>query len=243
MAADLASRLGVSLRMVGVLSSNRAEFLRDGKVDLVIATLSITEERQKEIGIIDSPYYAAGAAALVRRGTRIDETSQLEGRTVCAIEGNIFVVDLKAQAPLARPLLFKDVPSAEQALLDGRCEALFFNDNLLEYKKQSEPDRFGDYDVQQLVDIDPLLWGIAARRGEERSAFGQFVSQVIVDWHRSGFLLDLERKWLGSNITSNHPSVLGIEFGRPRKRPTGTGIMEEHHTIEADHRRSRLAPR
>ncbi len=115
MAADLASRLGVSLRMVAVLSSNRAEFLRGSKVDLVIATLSITEGRRREYGIIDPPYYAAGAAVLVRRGMRIDETAQLEGRTVCAIEGNIFLIDLKAQAPLVRLLLFKEVPSAEQA--------------------------------------------------------------------------------------------------------------------------------
>src|SRR3974390_2477090 len=45
MAADLARRLGVSLRMVPVLSSNRAEFLNGRKGDLVIATLSITDER------------------------------------------------------------------------------------------------------------------------------------------------------------------------------------------------------
>jgi polar amino acid transport system substrate-binding protein len=199
MAADLAKRLGVSLRMVAVLSSNRAEFLRDRKVDLVIATLSITDERRKESGIIDPPYYAAGAAVLVRRGLHIEETLHLEGRTVCAIEGNIFLIDLKANAPLAKPLLFKDVPSAEQALLNGQCEALLFNDNLLSYKKQSEPGRFRNYDVQLLLDIDPLLWGIAVPRGEESSAFGQFVSQAIVEWHRSGFLLELERKWLGSN--------------------------------------------
>jgi polar amino acid transport system substrate-binding protein len=199
MAADLARRLGVSLRMVTVLSSNRAESLRGGEVDLIIATFSITDERRKESGIIDPPYYAAGAAALMHHSARMEETSHLEGRIVCAIEGNIFLNDLKANAPLARSLLFKDVYSAEQALLNGACEALFFNDNLLSYKKRSEPDRFRDYDVVQLLDIDPLLWGIATRRGEEHFAFGRLVSQTVVEWHRSGFLLDLERKWLGSN--------------------------------------------
>ncbi len=141
MAADLARRLGVSLKMVTVLSSNRARFLRDGKVDLVIATLSVTEERRKETGIIDPPYYAAGAAVLVRHGTRIEEAPQLEGRSVCAIEGNIFLNDLNTAAPLARLMLFKDVYSAERAFLKGSCEALFFNDNLLAYKKRSERDR------------------------------------------------------------------------------------------------------
>jgi polar amino acid transport system substrate-binding protein len=54
LAADLAKRLGVSLKLVAVLSSNRIEFLQSGKIDLIIATLSITEERRKE-GIYRSP--------------------------------------------------------------------------------------------------------------------------------------------------------------------------------------------
>ena len=199
LAADLAKRLGVSLKIVTVLSSNRIEFLRDGKIDLIIATLSITEERRKEAGIIDPPYYAAAGGLLVRHGIRIDEASQLGGRTICVVDGNIFWIELRSHAPEVKALIFKDVPSAEQALLDGQCEALFFNDNLLSYKKQSEPERFKDYDVLQLIDIDPLLWGIAAKRGEEQSALGKFVSEAIVDWHRSGFLLNLEMKWLGSN--------------------------------------------
>jgi hypothetical protein len=58
-AADPARRLGVTLRIVTVLSSNRAEFLSNGEVDLVIATLRITDERRKESGIIDQPHSAS----------------------------------------------------------------------------------------------------------------------------------------------------------------------------------------
>jgi Single Cache domain 2 len=109
------------------------------------------------------------------------------------------LIELRSRVPEAKALIFSDVPSAERALLDGQCEALLFNDNLLSYKKQSEPDRFKDYDVLQLIDIDPLLWGIAVMRGEEQSALGQVVSQAIIDWHRSEFLLNIEKRWLGSN--------------------------------------------
>jgi polar amino acid transport system substrate-binding protein len=199
LAADLAKRLGVSLKIVPVLSSNRIEFLRERKIDLIIATLSITAERRKLAGFIDPPYYASGVGLLVPHGVRIEEASELEGRTLCTIDGNVFLIDLRLHAPGAKTLIFNDVPSAERALFEGRCEALFFNDNLLAYKKQTEPDRFKDYDVVPLTDIDPLLWGVAARPGEEQSALGAFVSQVIVDWHRSGFLLAVEKRWLGSN--------------------------------------------
>jgi polar amino acid transport system substrate-binding protein len=199
LAADLAKRLGVSLKLVAVLSSNRIEFLRDGKIDLIVATLSITEERRKEAGFIDPPYYAAGAGLLARHSVQVDEASQLEGQRLCAVEGNIYLLEFRARAPAAKALVFNDVPSAEQALLDGQCEALLFNDNLLLYKKQSEPNRFKDYHFVQLLDIDPLPWGVAVRRGEEQTALGQAVSQAIIDWHRSEFLLNLEKRWLGAN--------------------------------------------
>jgi polar amino acid transport system substrate-binding protein len=49
------------------------------------------------------------------------------------------------------------------------------------------------------MEIDPLLWGIAVKRGEERTPWGSFVSKTIIDWHKSGFLLQTEKKWLGDN--------------------------------------------
>jgi polar amino acid transport system substrate-binding protein len=228
LAAELAKRLGVSLKLVIVLSSNRIEFLRDGKIDLIIATLSITEDRRKEAGIIDPPYYASGAGILIPHNVRIEETSQLERHTVCAVKGNIFLVELQLHAPGAKLLTFNDVPSAEQALLDSKCEALFFNDNLLSYKKQSEPVRFKDYEVLPLKDIHPLLWGIAAKHGEEQSSLGQLVSRAIADWHRTGFLLYLERKWLGSNtgllkaLNLNSPSAMSMSTVGAQKAGFGT---------------------
>src|SRR5262249_51760838 len=67
LAADLAKQLGVGLKILPVLSSNRIEMLKSGAIDLVIATMSITEERRKEAGIVDPPYYAAGAGLLLRQ--------------------------------------------------------------------------------------------------------------------------------------------------------------------------------
>jgi polar amino acid transport system substrate-binding protein len=199
LAADLAKHLGVSLKIVPALTADRIELLKSGAVDLVIATMSITEERRKEAALFEPPYYAAGAGLLLRRGLRIEESSDLKGRRICAVEGNIYWAQIKSSVQNIDAIVFKDATSASQALLEGRCEALVSNDNLLFYKKQSEPDRFKDYEVLQLMDIDPLLWGIAAKLGEENSALAQFVSQEIARWHRSGFLLNLEKKWLGSN--------------------------------------------
>ncbi len=204
LAADLARRLGVNLRMVPVLSSNRFDLLRNGTVDLVIATLSVTSERRKEAAIIDPPYYAAGAGILAPHGIQIEEVTELGDRKLCVVEGNIFFLELQSQFPTVKVLVFKDVPSAERALLEGHCEGFFFNENLLSYKKRSEPERFAGYDVIQLGDFDPLLWAVAIGLGQEHSTLADFLSQSVIDWHRSGFLLNAEKKWVGENTQLLH---------------------------------------
>src|SRR5215469_939531 len=99
LAADLAKQLGVSLKIVPALSSNRIELLKSGTIDLVIATLSITEERRKEAAIFDPPYYAAGAGLLLRRGLHIEEASDLKGRTICVVDGNIYWLQVQSSVP------------------------------------------------------------------------------------------------------------------------------------------------
>ena len=68
LAADLAKRLGVKVEIVPVISSNRIEFLQQGKIDLVIATMSDTPERRKVVQAIDPPYYSDFANVLLSIG-------------------------------------------------------------------------------------------------------------------------------------------------------------------------------
>src|SRR3954463_12377481 len=49
LAADVAKRLGGQMELVPVVSSNRIEFLQQGKVDLLIATLSDKPERRRVV--------------------------------------------------------------------------------------------------------------------------------------------------------------------------------------------------
>ena len=53
LAADVAKRLGVKLELVPVVASNRIQFLQQGKIDMMIATMSDTPERRKIVDIIE----------------------------------------------------------------------------------------------------------------------------------------------------------------------------------------------
>jgi polar amino acid transport system substrate-binding protein len=38
-------------------------------------------------------------------------------------------------------------------------------------------------------------WGIAVKLEEREGAWGKFISETIADWHRTGLLIELEKKW------------------------------------------------
>ena len=67
LAADVAKRLGVKLELVPVVASNRIQFLQQGKIDLMIATMSDTPERRKIVDIVEPDYYASGTNVLVKK--------------------------------------------------------------------------------------------------------------------------------------------------------------------------------
>jgi polar amino acid transport system substrate-binding protein len=38
-------------------------------------------------------------------------------------------------------------------------------------------------------------WGLAVKLEERDGAWGKFMTGVLEDWHRSGRLIELEKKW------------------------------------------------
>jgi polar amino acid transport system substrate-binding protein len=199
LARELARLLNVRLELVPVLSSNRFDMLRAQKIDLVIATLSITDERRKLAGIIEPAYYASGAGVLYRRGLHVAEANDLDGVPVCAVDGSIFTLGLRAHHPRANLIIFPNFDLADAALLDRKCDALFWDDLPLFYRKRSQPERYAAFSFQALIDIDPLLWGMEIRKEGENGDFAQFLSKTVLAWHRTGFLLSTEARWIAEN--------------------------------------------
>jgi polar amino acid transport system substrate-binding protein len=199
MAKDVARRLDVKLVLVPVLSSNRMQMLQQGQIDLMIATLSVNDERRRAVGVIEPLYYASGVAMLVNRSSGIKSPADLKGKPVCALQGASYNRAVSEKYVGGDLVAFKGVPENEQALLDRRCAAWVYDDAILIYKKNSEPDKWKDYDVIALPDIPALPWGIAVRSEERDGPWGKYMSTVVQDWHKSGLLLELEKRWLGDN--------------------------------------------
>ncbi len=85
----VAKKLGATkINFVPTLSANREAFLQQGKVDLVVATYSVTAKRQKIVSFA-GPYYVAHQDILVRAGDNsISKPSDLVGKKVCSGQGS-----------------------------------------------------------------------------------------------------------------------------------------------------------
>src|SRR5437660_9215359 len=87
LARDVAGRLGVRLELEPVVSSNRMQFLQQGKIDLMLATMNVTDERRKIVGIVDPSYYASGVNVFAVKKAALKTWDQLKGQKISGIKG------------------------------------------------------------------------------------------------------------------------------------------------------------
>lgn len=198
MAADVAKRLGVKLELVPVVSSNRMQFLQQGKIDLMIATMSDTPERRKAVGIVDPVYYASGVALMANKAANIKSIEDVKGKPVCALQGAFYNNEMQSKYTQTDLVAFKGIPEAEQALLDGRCVAFTYDDVVLVWKK-AQDKKFESFEVIPLPQWPVVPWGLAVKLEELNGPWGKFMSETVTDWLKSGKLLELEKKWVGDN--------------------------------------------
>ena len=127
---EIAKELGVRPVLVEAVSANRIPFLQQDKVDLVISTMTVNDERKQQIDF-SHVYYMAGQSILVKKESTVQAVTDLNGKKVCSGEGSTSEKNVRAKAPQAELLLFKTYTEAAQALADGRCEAVSTDDSIL----------------------------------------------------------------------------------------------------------------
>jgi polar amino acid transport system substrate-binding protein len=189
LASDMAKRLGVKLELVPVVGSNRMQFLQQGKVDLLIATMGDTPERRKVVDIVEPNYYASGANVLALKSEHIQDWTQLKGKPVCMIQGSFYNKELQESYGI-QSVAFKGTTEAFAALKAGSCIGLAYDDTAV-YGALLDPE-WANYEVP-LKSMFVQPWGVGVKLGDE--GLSKFASDAIKDWHKAGTILELEKKW------------------------------------------------
>jgi len=189
LAQDVADMLGVKLELIPVVASNRMEFLKQGKIDLMIATMTDRADRAKMVFILQPNYYSSGTNVFATKKAGLKDWEDLRGKPVCGIQG-AFYNKRTAKEFGASIVAFKGTAEVLNALQQGRCIGFVYDDSFIIAKLQDP--KWADYEMP-LPTMDDAPWGLAVKHGEYR--FYGMMSEMIMKWHASGRIIELEKKY------------------------------------------------
>jgi polar amino acid transport system substrate-binding protein len=191
MAKEVAETMGVELELTAVQSSNRMQFLEQGKIDLMIATMSDRADRRAIVGIVGPNYYTSGTNLLAPDALKLTEWEQLRDKPVCGKQGAFYNQNVEKRYG-AKVVAFTGNAEAKQALRDKKCIGFVYDDSsIMADLASGNWEGFG----MPMPTEDDNPWALAVPKAEQNCVFGRFMSGMQYNWHRDGTLVELETKW------------------------------------------------
>lgn len=187
----VADRLGVDAEFVEAVSANRIPFLKENKVDLIISTMTINEERKKEIDF-SIVYYLAEQRLLVAKDSKIEEVEDLDKAKakVCSAQGSTSEKNIRIVAPNAVVELQKGYSDCFALLQNKQADAVTTDDVILTSLLSRDPANFKL--TGRAFSKEP--YGMGIQKG--RVGFIDFVDGVISVVKKDGTWNKLYDKWV-----------------------------------------------
>lgn len=187
-------------KFVTVTSQSRIPILKNGNVDAIIATMTITPERKKILEFSNS-YFDAGQSLLVKNNSPIKRVQDLNHRTIIGVVGYNSVETVKKFAPDAKILQLPDYAQALVALKSGQGDALTTDNSILGGMAVENPG----YKVQGKPFTDePYGIGLNKHQDKMRKALNKALKEI----QANGTYNKLVIKWFGNVPGFNYKEVL-----------------------------------
>ena len=179
-----------NVEFVSVNGKNRIALLKSGRIDVIVASMSITEKRKKEIDF-SVPYFISGHLILVPMHSKIAKYQDLAGLKIATIRDSTGDWTIGELVPTAERLWFRSNSDALQALRDGRVEAFVQDDALVTYLEQKNPD----LRIAGLLPFRPAPYGLGVRKTDKE--WLDFVNATLTKMEETGEYHKLLDKWFG----------------------------------------------
>lgn len=177
---------------VPVTSGTRVPLLKNGNIDAIMATMTITPEREKQVDFTHS-YFDAGQSLLVKKGSPIKNINDLNhsGKIVLGVSGSNSVKNVAKYAPKARVLQLSDYAQAMTALKSKQGDALTTDNGILYGMAAENPG----YEVVG-GNFTKEPYGIAVNKNQER--FRKKLNWALKEVEKDGTYNRLLLKWFGN---------------------------------------------
>ncbi len=185
----LAKDLGVELEIIQVTSPNRIPFLQSGKADIVVASLSVTPEREKVIDF-SVPYAQILAVVAAPKDAKIANFADLKGMRVATTRGSNNDKVVTTGAPDAKIVRYDDDATLVTALVSGQADTIATSPAILTAIKAKVPTK--DLTTKFVMQTVPL--GIGMRKDEPQ------LKAWLNDWitKNQSKLSELHKKFHGN---------------------------------------------
>ncbi len=177
------------LETVPVTTGSRIPFLYSDWIDMIVAAMTVTDERRQVLEFSD-PYFVSASLLLVPAGSPVRGIADLAGKTVAVSEGSIQDKDIAVLAPAAKRVAFQTIPEAVRALKAGKADALCQDDMLVLALAKENP--------RLKVAGKPILsrpYAVAVRKGDTQTV--RWVNDKLSAMKKDGTYERLRRKYFG----------------------------------------------
>lgn len=181
-----------AVEFVAVTSGNRIAFLTTNKIDIILASMTITEERKKVIDY-SIPYFLSGHLILVHKDSKIGKYQDLAGKKVSTTQGSTGDIVTGELAPTAERIKFQHNSESLQALKDRRVEAFVQDDVLLLDLQKRNPE----LKIAGWPPFRPAPYGLGVRKGDKE--WLDFVDATLTKMKKTDSYQKLWDKWFSEN--------------------------------------------
>ena len=225
-AERLAKDLGVEVEYVPTEAANRVEYLESGKVDVILANFTVTEERAQSVDFA-LPYMKVALGVVSPDDALITSPDELKGKTLIVTKGTTAETYFTENYPDVELLKFDQYTEAYNALLDGRGDA-FSTDNteVLAWAIQNDGFSVG---IESLGNIDTIAPAVSKGNETLLNAINDEIKSLADEqFFHADYKATLEPVY-GDDVD---PESLVVEGGVvDGEEPAETEPVEEKGTI------------
>ncbi|MCM3887242.1 glutamate ABC transporter substrate-binding protein [Frankia sp. R82] len=195
---DIAHEVGRALfgsdghvRLRTVTNAERVDIVRDGQVDMVVATMTVTCQRRTQVDF-SSVYYEDQQRMLVQIGSPYRSLADLGGKRVCVTDGTTTIQRIAQGEGGSRPLLQRvtNVADCLVQFQQGRVDAVSSDDSILAGMIAQDPHL-------QIVGPSLEQEPDAIAIGRTHADFTRFVNGVLARIFTDGTWTAIYQRWLG----------------------------------------------
>ena len=165
LAEALAKHLDRPLKIVPMEFSGLIPALKTGNIDLILSSMTATEERAKSIDF-SNPYAFTGLALLVRKDSDIQSIEDLKkpGRAVTAKTATTGETWAIKNLPGAKRVVFEDQTACVLEVVQGRADAFIYDQlSIYGYAKENKDTTRG-----LLTPFVEESWAIGIAKGNDK---------------------------------------------------------------------------